>query len=73
MRNKETSQAKPSTMTSINKEDFIEFLAHATPEELNDRILEHGKPRKLYNPIYIFRDPNRKMEEKNEHDTKVDR
>lgn len=73
MQNKQTSQAKPLTMSSISKDDFIDFLAHATPEELNERILEHGKPRKLYNPIYIFRDPNRKMEEKNEHNTEVDR
>lgn len=56
-----SNQAKPK----INKEDFIEFLATATPEELNERILEKGKPRKPYCPIYVFRDPNRTfMEEK---------
>ena len=54
-------QLKPS----IDKENFIEFLANATPEELNQRILEHGKPRKPYNPIYVFRDPNRTTVEEN--------
>ena len=61
MPKKTTNQQQPS----IAKDDFIEFLAHATPEELNQRILEKGKQRKPYYPIYVFRDPNRTtMEEK---------
>lgn len=39
---------------SISKEDFIEFLSSATPEEVNALITEKGKPRKLYEPIIYF-------------------
>lgn len=39
---------------SISKNDFIDFLANATPEEVNRYILEKGKPRKLISPMYFF-------------------
>ena len=45
-----TSPKKPS----INKNDFIEFLASATPEEINQYILEKGKPRKPIWPMFFF-------------------
>ena len=39
----------------LDKENFIEFLASATPEELNRLILQEGKPPKPTTPIYFFR------------------
>lgn len=39
---------------SIRKKDFIDFLANATPEEVNKYILEKGKPRKLIHPMFFF-------------------
>lgn len=41
----------------IDKENFIEFLASATPTELNQLIKEKGKPLKTWSPIYFFRYP----------------
>lgn len=38
----------------IEKEDFIRYLAEATPEELNQLIQEKGKPRRLIHPIFYF-------------------
>lgn len=35
----------------VAKEDFIEFLKAATPQDLNKLILEKGKPRKTHCPI----------------------
>ncbi len=48
----------------MDKDDFIEFLASATPEEVNALIEEKGKPRKLINPIIFFDD--KKNNKKNE-------
>lgn len=39
---------------SIDKDSFIEFLASATPEEVNQYILEKGKPKKPIWPMYFF-------------------
>jgi hypothetical protein len=39
----------------LDKENFIEQLSSATPEDLNRMILERGKPPKLYSPIYFYR------------------
>lgn len=39
----------------VDKDDFIKFLSHATPEDLNKLILEKGKPRKLYYPVFFFK------------------
>jgi len=39
---------------TIDKNNFIDFLANATPEEVNRYILEKGKPRKLISPMYFF-------------------
>ena len=47
---KNNSPKKPS----INKNNFIEFLASATPEEVNQYILEKGKPRKPVWPMFFF-------------------
>jgi len=33
-------------MTTDNKEKFIEFISKATPDELNQFIMENGKPPK---------------------------
>lgn len=41
---------------AISKDNFIEFLANATPEEVNNYILEKGKPRKLVEPMIFFND-----------------
>lgn len=46
---------KKKTKPTISKEDFIEFLMQASPEDLNKLILEKGKPRKTYSPIYLFK------------------
>lgn len=66
---------KKDDKPKIDKEDFIDFLCHATPQEVNDMILTRGKPRKLYSPFYVFRnkeESNTKMEEtsygKDHHD-----
>lgn len=45
--------AKKKSFT-IEKEDFIEFLVNATPEEVNQYILEKGKPPKLIEPMIFF-------------------
>lgn len=39
----------------IEKEDFIEFLASSTPEEINEYIREKGKPCKLVDPMVYFK------------------
>ena len=41
---------------TISRENFIEFLASATPEEVNQMILDKGKPRKLIEPMIFFGD-----------------
>lgn len=48
----------------MDKDDFIEFLASATPEEVNALIEEKGKPRKLINPIIFFNEKDNKKNEK---------
>lgn len=48
----------------MDKDDFIEFLATATPEEVNALIAEKGKPRKLINPIIFFDEKDNKKNEK---------
>lgn len=52
---------KPDVM-KIDKDNFIEFMTHATPEDLNDLILNRGKPAKPYCPFYIFRDTENSSE-----------
>lgn len=47
----------------VAKEDFIEFLSSATPQDLNQLILEKGKPRKTHCPI-IFSKKKENQEEK---------
>lgn len=48
----------------MDKDDFIEFLASATPEEVNALIAEKGKLRKLINPIIFFNEKDNKKNEK---------
>lgn len=45
---------------SIEKENFLDFLASATPEEVNNMILEKGKPRKLIEPFIFFKNRDSK-------------
>lgn len=45
-----TKQQKPKF--GMKKEDFIDFLASATPEEINNYIQEKGKPRKVFCPLF---------------------
>lgn len=52
--------AKKKTFT-IEKDDFIQFLASATPEEVNQYILEKGKPPKLIEPMIFFNKENEKQ------------
>lgn len=40
---------------NIKKEDFIEFLASASPDEVNKFIYEKGKPPKLIEPMIFFK------------------
>ena len=49
---KKTKEQKPT----ITKNNFIEFLANSSPEEINKFILEKGKPRKLIAPMIFFKD-----------------
>ncbi len=44
----------------ISKDNFIDFLANSTPEEVNKFILEKGKPRKLIEPMVFFKSRNEK-------------
>lgn len=44
---------KPESF-GIAKDDFIKFLASATPDEVNRFVLEKGKPRKLIEPMVFF-------------------
>lgn len=46
----------------IQKQDFIKFLASATPEEINRYIAEKGKPGRLIEPIIFFEDKNKNNE-----------
>ena len=39
---------------TIKKNDFIDFLASATPEEVSQYIREKGKKQKLVNPVFFF-------------------
>lgn len=48
----------------LSKEEFLEFLSSATPQELNELISNKGKERKLYNPFYQFRNTEEIQEEK---------
>ena len=48
----------------LSKEEFLEFLSSATPQELNALISNKGKERKLYNPFYQFRNTEEIQEEK---------
>lgn len=50
---------KPQDKQSIYKDDFIKFLASATPEDINKYITEKGKPAKLIDPMVFF-DPKDK-------------
>ena len=41
-------------MQTITRDNFIKFLAEATPEEVNRLITEKGKHRKLIEPMIFF-------------------
>ena len=38
----------------IDKDDFIEFLANSSPEEINKFIEEKGKPHRPIWPVFIL-------------------
>lgn len=40
----------------IQRDEFIQFLASCTPEDINNLIAEKGKPPKLIEPIIFFKD-----------------
>lgn len=46
---------KKNDKPELSKDELIEFLASATPQEVAELISNRGKPRKLYNPFYTFR------------------
>ena len=46
----------------FTKDDFIEFMSSATPQDINDLILNRGKSRKPYCPIYLFRNKSNETE-----------
>ena len=48
------SKTIKSSKPVIEKQDFIKFLASATPEEINKYIVEKGKPCRLVEPIIFF-------------------
>ena len=52
------------TNYKIKKEDFIDFLASASPEEVNKLILEKGKPRKLIQPLIFFDEKDKTIGDK---------
>lgn len=43
-----------SIKPKIDKDSFINFLANATPEEINKYIIEKGKPRKIVSAMYFY-------------------
>lgn len=52
---------------SISKENFIDFLSSATPQDINELIVTRGKPPKRYSPLFFFKKPEdrvKKQEEK---------
>lgn len=53
---------KKSPKPIIQKQDFIKFLASATPEEINRYIAEKGKPARLIEPIIFFGENNKSDE-----------
>lgn len=40
----------------ISRDNFIDFLATSSPEEINEFIKREGKPRKPIIPIVFFND-----------------
>jgi len=48
----------------VDKDNFIQFLTHATPEEMNELIDKKGKPRKPYYPFYEFRAKEESQDER---------
>lgn len=45
---------KDHSRYTINKENFIQFLATSSPEEVSEYIKEKGKPAKLIKPMIFF-------------------
>lgn len=52
---------KPQSFT-VSKDNFIDFLASASPEEVNRFITEKGKPRKLIEPMIFFKNKDSRNE-----------
>ena len=52
-----------SILERLDKENFIDFLASATPSDLNELIKQKGKPPKLWSQIYFFRYPEQQNQD----------
>lgn len=48
------SKPKRKDYERIDKDNFIDFLSSASPEEINQLISERGKPPKLIEPMFFF-------------------
>ena len=49
-------KTKLITAMKMSKEDFIELVASATPQEISNKILNRDEARrKPYCPIYLFK------------------
>lgn len=55
---------KKKDKPTVPKEDFIDFLCRATPQEINELILNRGKPRRPYCPFYFFRNKEKSTDSK---------
>ena len=54
------SNNKNTKNKTIDKDAFLKFLASSSPEEINQYILNKGKPPKLIEPlIYIERNDDK--------------
>lgn len=66
-----SKKLKKIDIMKVNKNNFIDFMTQATPEELNELILKRGK-RKLYEPFYVFKDNTSKEETSNGNNCESD-
>lgn len=55
---------KKDSKFKINKDNFIQFLANSSPEEINEFIKEKGKPMKIIEPIVFFDKEDKKVNDK---------
>lgn len=53
-----SNSKKPKS--TVSKDCFINFLASATPEEINQYIIDKGKPGKLIDPMNMYSEKKKK-------------